>query len=972
MPDEVRQLWTPYHSSGDEESSSDEESSDSSGASSTPEKITPLATLCNAIDVMESGLPSDDNAKSIAADEKSTQWTHYERFSSSSSSSEKNSPNHLRYNAADVSHCFTWDDCHSDNEQSYYNSLCSSSSKKIRSNEFGYDKTNTYSFDSRSTSSSKHISANATLYNAIEALEDDTIHNASTIVANFFSLYHDDPQYIQANLDYCDVRNSSNNIFHLLITKQSDSVFPALQKILQYDSNLISHTNDELLTPFSIAITYNASVYMLRWLYEKCPDNAEVPNSVGAFPEDMLHGLYPYSFLKEELPKDLLFRIHIAARIGCHTGLLKLLLDAKPNDIPVVADHEGKLPIHYACEVADEKNIENVLLLSKFFGGFMDVKDNNGYTPRCYLQIATNFVDTDGKNILHKWAKHNDMCSMDALKLLNDINASAFFLQDKHGFLPLHYLAMNFKSSVTVLFQAIQMYPASLLMQPDITADFIVDSFFDTKPFAKPSADDETASVTDVKDLYNFETIYSPIENTSAPVKQYDTMIPETPNGKKISIQKKPPIANPYLKTTKKRTHLSPPNTSIGGDLLPNNGAAIEGISSFVDPTIAKNNESTKVSSEKIELQHEEIDEYDPDGIYTEIFCALVDESTDSSKTPTVQQDDTTTMAKPSFAKKVPIENPYANPKKKRAVITPASGSSILGKLPTNEKSNNGSQTSASKVLDAVFQQATYVPTPIRDVQESNANTVKITGRVTWKMTGIFHQLGKKTEGRYFIVYVTDKNHDSICIKAFDAEYTKFLDKVMHGGVYTFSAMIADTSNKRNYNSKNPPTNPTVLKITKDTVIARLIDTSGFPSPPITPVKIIDLQHLKRNDMVDIVAVISQMGPTRTIMSKMRSTGNITDRIIRELQLSDSTGFVKLTLFDEIARAAETVYKIGNIIAVPQLKVTHYNGEICLSHCGKPIGLNPIDIPEATAVADWWKTHDKTIIGHNVRVSMTK
>ena len=47
-------------------------------------------------------------------------------------------------------------------------------------------------------------------------------------------------------------------------------------------------------------------------------------------------------------------------------------------------------------------------------------------------------------------------------------------------------------------------------------------------------------------------------------------------------------------------------------------------------------------------------------------------------------------------------------------------------------------------------------------------------------------------------------------------------------------------------------------------------------------------------------------------------------------------------------------------------------GIVCLSHCGDPIIVNPTNIPEATAVAEWWKNHDKKIIGHNVRVSMNK
>ena len=191
-----------------------------------------------------------------------------------------------------------------------------------------------HSYDSSSTSSSERFRVNAILYNTIAALEDDDIGTAPTVVADFFREYKDSQEFIQANLDYRDSRNTSNNVVHLLITKRSDFVIPALQEILQYDRNLIEETNDDLQTPFSIAIAYNATVYMLNWLYKICPSNAEVMNSVGVFPEELLAALYPYSFQREELPKDLLYRIHIAASIGPPNGFLRLLLAAKPDDIP--------------------------------------------------------------------------------------------------------------------------------------------------------------------------------------------------------------------------------------------------------------------------------------------------------------------------------------------------------------------------------------------------------------------------------------------------------------------------------------------------------------------------------------------------------------------------------------------------------------------------------------------------------------
>ena len=1006
MSDKVRQLWTPYHSSGDEQSSD-------SSASSTTETITPLATLCNAIDVMEKGHLSEEDTNSIVADERSQQWTHYERSSSDdesdersiTSSLERNSPNAVNFDVTDASDRFTWDCYLSDEVQSYYKSVCSSSLERNRPNavrcyasndvserdDMGSASSVEHSYDSSSTSSSDRFSVNATLYNTIAALEDEDIDNAPTIVADFFREYKDDQEFIQANLDYRDSRNTSNNVVHLLITKRSDFVIPALQQILQYDRNLIEETNDDLQTPFSIAISYNVTVYMLSWLYEKCPSNAEVMNSVGAFPEELLTALYPYSFQRIELPKDLLYRIHIAASIGCPTGFLRLLLEAKPDDIPIIANGEGKLPIHYACQNVDETNFENVLILSNCCAGGMQIMDNTGCTPLHYLKSAAEVVDEDGKNLLHRWAQYNGTCSMEAFQLLHDTNPDAFFQEDKYGFLPIHYLSINRKSSHSVIFEVIKMYPTVLVSPLAITAQSIIDSFFDSNSLVESYADDETASVTDVIDLYNYEAIYSPmvsseqpfVKDTSAEVTRiekvydeyntslYDDLFSNIPddwldssktptveqsntNAEKPPLPKKLPMENQYAKNTK-RSIVTPASGSAGTDSWSNNGAALEALPSIPDHTLANDTSAEVTRIDAVD------DDYN-DSDYDIVFSNIPDAWLESSKAPTVEQLNAPTE-KPPIAKKLPMENPYKN---KRSVITPSSGGSAL--IPffhQNKKPFKEQQKSDPKVLDTAFQQTTFVPTPIRDVQDSNANKVKVTGIVTWKCVGVYNQLSRRPkEGRFFLVHLMDANQDSICIKAFEEECDKYVDKVIHGGIYTLYGMIAETSTKRTIDVKYPPTNRTILKVTSDTVITKLKDDGSFPRPPILPTKLIDMSEMKQGDRVDIVTVICKIGPVYVPVQGKS--------MMRELQISDGTGFVKLTLFRDEARTADRVYNIGDIIAVSQLKVMPYRGDICLSHCGDPIIVNPTNIPEATAVAEWWKNHDKKIIGHNVRVSVKK
>jgi hypothetical protein len=534
------------------------------------------------------------------------------------------------------------------------------------------------------------------------------------------------------------------------------------------------------------------------------------------------------------------------------------------------------------------------------------------------------------------------------------------------------------------------MNPSVMTPTLAISAQSIIDSFFDSNPLVESNADDETASVTDVNDLYNYETIYSPmvsskqpfVKDTSAEVPRidevydeytnvYDELLSTIPdawldstkappveqsntNAEKPPLAKKLPMENPYTKNTK-RSMVTPASGSAGTDSLSNNGAALEALPSIPDHTLANDTSAEVTRIDAVD------DDYN-DSEYDIVFSTIPDAWLESSKPPTIEQRSTPTEKSPS-AKKLPMENPYKN---KRSVITPSSGGSAL--IPffhQKKKPFTGQQKSDPNFLDTAFQQTTFVPTPIRDVQDSNANKVKVTGIVTWKWVGVYNQISKRPkEGRCFIVHLMDANKDSICIKAFEEECDKYVDKVIHGGIYTLYDMIAETSTKRTIDVKYPPTNRTILKVTSDTVITKLKDDGSFPRPPILPTKLIDMSEMKQGDRVDIVTVICKIGPVYVPVQGKS--------MMRELQISDGTGFVKLTLFRDEARTADRVYNIGDIIAVSQLKVMPYRGDICLSHCGDPIIVNPTNIPESTAVAEWWKNHDKKIIGHNVRVSMNK
>jgi hypothetical protein len=76
---------------------------------------------------------------------------------------------------------------------------------------------------------------------------------------------------------------------------------------------------------------------------------------------------------------------------------------------------------------------------------------------------------------------------------------------------------MNSKSPLSVIFEAIKMNPSVMTPTLAISAQSIIDSFFDSNPLVESNADDETASVTDVNDLYNYETIYSPMVSSKQP-----------------------------------------------------------------------------------------------------------------------------------------------------------------------------------------------------------------------------------------------------------------------------------------------------------------------------------------------------------------------------------------------------------------------------------------------------------------------
>jgi len=138
------------------------------------------------------------------------------------------------------------------------------------------------------------------------------------------------------------------------------------------------------------------------------------------------------------------------------------------------------------------------------------------------------------------------------------------------------------------------------------------------------------------------------------------------------------------------------------------------------------------------------------------------------------------------------------------------------------------------------------------------------------------------------------------------------------------------------------------LTFEKDTVIEKAEDAEGVPVVTFNFTSIADLQNIEKDNTIDVLGVLQDVGETQEIVSKTTSKPYQK----RELTLVDNTGYnVRLTIWGKTAQSFEG--QPESVVAFKGVKVGDFGGRSLSLLSSGSMQLNP-DIEQAHILKGWY------------------
>lgn len=245
-------------------------------------------------------------------------------------------------------------------------------------------------------------------------------------------------------------------------------------------------------------------------------------------------------------------------------------------------------------------------------------------------------------------------------------------------------------------------------------------------------------------------------------------------------------------------------------------------------------------------------------------------------------------------------------------------------------------------------------------ISELNVHTEhwSIKARVS-KKTEMKLYTNNRGEGKLFSVDFLDAEGGQIRATAFNAQAEKFYDMLTAGQVYLIqNGQIKNIDRSKRWNQN--ATHNCEIFFSGDTEIMQVPDDPAIEGTRYDFVKIRDVPNFAANDIIDLLAIVTQVSPISDITSK--KTGKpIPKRIITVRD--DTNTSVEVTLWGPTA-ALHTEDKLKDfpVVALKGLQVTDYGGKSLSMGFDGSLVISP-DRKEAEALRHWWNAlADKTTV----------
>lgn len=205
-------------------------------------------------------------------------------------------------------------------------------------------------------------------------------------------------------------------------------------------------------------------------------------------------------------------------------------------------------------------------------------------------------------------------------------------------------------------------------------------------------------------------------------------------------------------------------------------------------------------------------------------------------------------------------------------------------------------------------------------------------------------------EGKLFSVNLLDESGE-IRATGFNDQCDAFYDLLEEGSVYYISTPCKVALAKKQFTSL-----PNDYQITfeRDTVIEKAEDQTNVPQVRFNFCTIQQLQDIEKDNTVDIVGVLKDVGEVREIVSK--KDGRPFN--MRELTLVDDTGFsVRVSIWGKTANSFDA--QAESVVAFKGTKVSDFGGKSLSLMSSGTMSVDP-DIPDAHRLKGWYDSAGRT------------
>ncbi|KAK4089691.1 hypothetical protein ACCO45_006025 [Purpureocillium lilacinum] len=200
------------------------------------------------------------------------------------------------------------------------------------------------------------------------------------------------------------------------------------------------------------------------------------------------------------------------------------------------------------------------------------------------------------------------------------------------------------------------------------------------------------------------------------------------------------------------------------------------------------------------------------------------------------------------------------------------------------------------------------------------------------------------SEGKLFSVNLLDETGE-IKATGFNDQCDAFYDLLQEGSVYYISSPCRVQLAKKQFT--NLP-NDYELTFERDTVIEKAEDQTSVPQVRFNFCNIQDLQNVEKDNTVDVIGVLKEVGEVSEITSK--KDGRPFQK--RELTLVDDTGYsVRVTVWGKTANSFDA--NPESVVAFKGTKVSDFGGKSLSLLSSGTMTIDP-DIPDAHKLKGWY------------------